>query len=153
MRFILSAVFAASLVTAIQPAQAESIWRPAHAVYVEKSPAAGLRSIRSLEPADKMISGDRVVLVLDWRAPEKPGGFMLTSPVPKPLSFERSSNGMEEISVDGGRSWGRMGTLLIRDGDGTRLAGPEDVTHIRWRIPAQTAARGSGRIAYSAIVR
>lgn len=153
MRSIYCAAFALSLGAATHPASAESIWRPAHAVYVEKAPAAGLRPARLLEPAGKMSPGDRVVLVLDWRAPEKPGGFTLTSPVPKALSYERSSNGMEEISVDGGRSWGRMGILTIRDPEGARLATPEDVTHVRWRIPAQTAARGSGRIAYSAIVR
>ncbi len=153
MRSILCAAFGLCLSATMHPASAESIWRPAHAVYVEKAPTVGLRPARLLEPAGKMSTGDRVVLVLDWRSPEKPGGFILTSPVPKALSYERSSNGMEEISVDGGRNWGRMGTLTIRDPEGARLATPEDVTHVRWRIPTQTAARGSGRIAYSAIVR
>ncbi|WP_324742794.1 hypothetical protein U8326_05285 [Tsuneonella sp. CC-YZS046] len=153
MRPILFAAFALCLGAAIHPAQAELIWRPAHAVYVEKSHVPGLRPVRLLEPAGKMSPGDRVVLVLDWRSPAKPGGFTLTSPVPKALSYERSSNGMEEISVDGGRNWGRLGALTIRDPEGARLATPEDVTHVRWRIPAQAAARGSGRIAYSAIVR
>jgi hypothetical protein len=60
---------------------------------------------------------------------------------------------VEEISIDGGRSWGKLGMLMIRDTSGTRLASPEDVTHVRWRIPASVAARGTGTIAYSAIVR
>ena len=44
---------------------------------------------------------------------------------------------------------GRIGTLRY----GMRLATPEDVTHVRWRVPADHAAAGRGQIAYSGIVR
>ena len=52
-------------------------------------------------------------------------------------------------SVDGGRTWGKLGNLRM----GGRYATPEDVTHVRWRIAPGHAARGSGHIAYSGIVR
>lgn len=137
----------------VHSAHAESTLRPTHAVYVEKAHKVGFGMDRSLEPANRILPGDRVVLVLDWQAPAKAGSFVLTSPIPKTLSFERSSNDVEEISADGGQSWGRLGSVKIRDENGLRFATPEDATHIRWRIPAQVAARGAGRIAYSAIAR
>jgi hypothetical protein len=66
--------------------------------------------------------------------------------MPRTLQFQGSADGSEEVSVDGGRHWGRLGDLRV----GSRLATPEDVTHVRWHIatPAPT-----GQIAYSAIVR
>lgn len=153
MRLTICAALALGSWTCAHSAHAESALRPVHAVYVETARKAGFGSKRLLEPANSMFPGDRVILVLDWRSPAKPGGFVLTSPVPKPLSFERSSNEVEEISVDGGRHWGRLGSLKIRDANGLRFATPEDATHVRWRIPARIAAQGAGRIAYSAIVR
>ena len=56
-------------------------------------------------------------------------------------------------STDGGRNWGQLGIMRMRDRDGTRLASPEDVTHLRWRVADSEAARGSGRFTYSALVR
>ena len=100
---------------------------------------------RILEPASRLTRGDRVVTVLAWCS--VPGqNFTLTNPMPRDVAYQGSSSGDEDVSVDGGRSWGKLGTLRI----GQRLATPEDVTHVRWRIQS---ARAEGRITYSAIVR
>lgn len=116
------------------------------AVFVERSQDG---SRRSLEPASRLTRGDRVVTVLSWVRLGGDGGFTLTNPLPRALSYQGSANDDQEVSVDGGRTWGRLGELRI----GARVATPEDVTHMRWRIPAGSAARGQGRIAYSGIVR
>lgn len=141
-RFILAALAAA---TAATPALADSSVRLDQSVFVERSG----NNTRIIEPARRLLRGDRVVLVLDWQAPPAPRGFTVTSTVPAALSFQRSSAGMQDVSVDGGRSWGRIGSLRVHDGDGFRLATPEDVTHLRWRIRGQR----TGRLTYSAIVR
>jgi hypothetical protein len=77
------------------------------------------------------------------------GSFVITNPLPASLSYEGSASELQEVSVDGARTWGKLGTLRI----GHRLATPEDVTHVRWRVTASTAARGRGQIAYSGTVR
>ena len=116
------------------------------AVFVER---AAPNSARSLEPAERLSRGDRVVYVVNWYRLGGGGGFVVTNPLPRSVYFQASANGDEEVSVDGGRSWGRLASLRI----GARAATPEDVTDVRWKVAPVTAAKGSGRIAYSAIVR
>lgn len=116
------------------------------AVFVERvAPGAG----RMLEPARQLRRGDRLVYVVNWQRKGGQGGFTVTNPLPRTVYFQRSAEGDEEVSIDGGRNWGRLEALRI----GNRIATPEDVTHVRWRVAPDEAARGSGRITYSAIVR
>ncbi|MCZ8323132.1 MAG: hypothetical protein ACK442_04315 [Novosphingobium sp.] len=116
------------------------------AVYVERvTPAAG----RMLEPANELSRGDRVVYVVRWYRMGGDGAFTVTNSLPRSVYYQGSANGDEEVSIDGGKTWGKLATLRL----GNRIATPEDVTHVRWRVDPRTAARGQGRIAYSAIVR
>lgn len=116
------------------------------AVYVERS---GRGDVLHLEPAQRLNRGDRVITILSWYRLGGNGGFIITNPMPHAIAYQANARDDEEVSVDGGRTWGRLGSLQI----GTRLATPEDVTHVRWRIPASSAAKGRGDIAYSGIVR
>jgi hypothetical protein len=104
------------------------------AVYVERTDAAGIRRI---EPATRLLRGDRVVTILRWDAPR--GGFTAVSAVPRHLALESLSHRGLEVSTDGGRTW-------------RRLAADDSVspvtTHLRWQLAA-----GAGRISYSAVVR
>ena len=116
------------------------------AVYVERVvPNKG----RMLQPANMLRRGDRVVYVVNWTRMGGQGGFTVTNPLPNKVYYQGSADGREEVSLDGGRNWGKLDTLRVGD----RFATPEDVTHVRWRVPADEAARGSGQITYSAIVR
>lgn len=116
------------------------------AVFVETmSPG----NVRRLEPAARLSRGDRVVTVLSWQrlGPSRSAaGLTLVNPLPRAIAYQASGSDSEEVSTDGGRTWGQIGSLRF----GNRLATPEDVTHVRWRLPATA---GSGRIAYSGIVR
>lgn len=113
-------------------------------VYVERvQPDA----TRRLEPADRLNRGDRVITVVNWRRAAGEGPFVITNPLPSALAYQASAWDDQDVSVDGGRNWGRLGALRV----GQRFATPEDVTHIRWRISAP--ARSRGHIAYSGIVR
>jgi len=111
-------------------------------VFVERVGESG----RVLQPASLLRPGDRVVTIVTWKRSGAEGSFTVTNPLPRELQFQRSADGAQEVSADGGRSWGRLGELR----SGGHVAAPEEVTHVRWRII--TPAR-EGRIAYSAIVR
>ena len=115
------------------------------AIYVERS--SGLT--RSLSQAGRLSRGDRVVTILTWQKQSGIGGFTLVNPLPRKVAYQGSAREDEEVSVDGGRTWGRLGEITM----GSRLATAEDVTHVRWHVAPVQAARGQGRIAYSGIVR
>ncbi len=104
---------------------------------------------RLLQPASALKRGDRVVYIVSWTRMGGAGSFTVTNPLPRQVSFQGSADGREEVSVDGGRTWGKLESLRA----GSRLATAEDVTHVRWKVPASEAARGTGQITYSAIVR
>lgn len=124
-------------------------------VFVERfQPAPGGGMARVLERADALHSGDRLVFVVSWNGAD-PAGFTVTNPVPRSVVFQPAlGNSSEEVSVDGGRSFGRLETLMLRDPRGQwRHANAEDITHVRWRVPATRAAGGTGQITYRGIVR
>lgn len=120
----------------------------ASSIYVEQvDPDHG--PLRRLAPAVRLTKGDRVVTLVQWVAHGRPTGFTLSNALPPALAFERAGAEASEVSVDGGHSWGRLGRLRR----GGRLAMPEEVTNLRWRISPDAARAGSGRIAYSGVVR
>jgi hypothetical protein len=119
------------------------------AVYVERVTLRGGEPVRRLEPAARLVHGDRVVTVVSWYRMGGDGGFTVVNALPAGLAYQASGQNGEEVSTDGGRNWGRLGALTI----GGRLASPEDVTHVRWRVSAAQALAGTGRITYAGFVR
>ncbi len=141
------AVALAALTVSI-PATANDRVELVSSVFVESRPSES--GYRSIVPASTLSRGDKVVLLVKWTSPHDRTSFKVSASVPASLAFQRSGMDALEVSIDGGKSWGQLGTMKI---NGARLASPEDVTHLRWTISRREAARGSGRIAYSALVR
>ena len=143
-------------ITAIAPccADAAAPVQFASDVFVERFQAKpGGRIARTLERVERLQQGDRVIFVVNWKA-ARTREFTVTNPMPRAVSFQRSAAGDEQVSVDGGRIWGDLGALMVRDADGAvRHAAPEDVTHLRWRIPGVLAAQGEGQMIYRGVVR
>ena len=137
----ISWLLAGLAVAASSVAVAQDVLPITRSLFLERAEADGV----SLEPADVLRRGDRVVLVMEWDG-RTDRSFMLTSRVPNTLAYQRSGDRAVEVSVDGGRNWGRIGSLRR----GERLAAPEEVTNLRWRI---AAAAGATTRSYSAIVR
>jgi len=123
-------------------------------VFVERfQPAPGGRTARVLERADQLRPGDRVIFVVNWTG-RKNGGFTVTNPLPRAIAFAGATDETQEVSVDGGRTWGALEDLSVRDAYGrSRPAHPEDVTHLRWRIPTPQALAGTGQMTWRGVVR
>ncbi|WP_379550092.1 hypothetical protein [Qipengyuania sp. DGS5-3] len=111
-------------------------------IYVERESDGGV----SLEPAETLKAGDRIVTVMQWDADDAPRKFTLASEIPPTIAYQRSSREALEVSVDGGRTWGQLEMMRV----GERQAWPEDVTNLRWQVAARDTDTA---VSYSAVVR
>ncbi len=109
-----------------------------------------------LRAADTVVPGDRLVFILTYRnETSRPvPDVVITNPVPAPVAFEGAAASVAEVSVDGGRSWGTLGTLRIQIDDGRlRPATAFDVTHIRWAIGRPVPPGATGRLSFRGTVK
>lgn len=77
--------------------------------------------------------------------------FVVTNPLPAAVALQAQAG--DQVSVDAGKTWGKLAALTVADDKGgRRSAQASDITHIRWTIPT-IAAGASGKVEYHAIVR
>lgn len=117
---------------------------------------AGGRTRTVLQPPAKVTPGDRLVFVLNYRngGATPAGGFVATNPIPAAVAYAGGASAGEVVSVDGGRSWGALPSLRVRQADGAfRPAVPTDVTHVRWTLARAIPAGGSGKLQFDGVVR
>ena len=104
---------------------------------------------------DKVIPGSHLVVVTDYRSvSDKPiDHFVVTNPLPSALALSDDAAGDFDVSVDGGKTFGKLAALVVSDAKGaTRAAQANDVTTLRWVIP-QIAPGASGKLEFHAVVR
>jgi uncharacterized repeat protein (TIGR01451 family) len=113
-------------------------------------------------PSDVIVvPGDRVVFTLKYhnKGASPANGFRATNPMPGPVQFIGASEDWAEVSVDGGKSWGKLAALTVKaksaDGasDISRPAGAEDVTHVRWVFASAIAPGAEGTISFRGVVK
>ena len=126
-------------------------------IFVErvKTDAAGKAAI--VREAPKVVTpGDKLVFQLSYRnAGAAPAtGFTVTNPVPAAVAFAAAEGDGVDLSIDGGKSWGKLAALTVVEGDGTsRPARPEDVSHVRWSFARPIPAGATGQLSFRGTVR
>ena len=109
-----------------------------------------------LEKPNVVTPGDNLVFVVRYK---NVGGstahnFVVTNPLPLAVAFAGTSDGLELVSVDGGRNWGALKTLRIPTGDGaTRAARMADVTHIKCNLNQPLNAGAEGKLMFRGVVK
>ncbi|MCX7284928.1 MAG: hypothetical protein NTX28_12935 [Novosphingobium sp.] len=105
--------------------------------------------------ADRVVPGDRLVFRTSFRndAAKDARDFVITNPLHPAVQLAPDAIDDLIVSVDKGRTWGRLSGLEVPAPDGgMRPATRDDVTHIRWTLgivaPGQTGERS-----FAAIVR
>lgn len=125
-------------------------------VLVERvKPDANGKPVTVLEEPAVVTPGERLVFKLDYRnAGAQPAtGFVVTNPIPESIAFV-SAEGDAVVSVDGGKQWGPLASLQVKQADGTlRAAQPADVTHIRWSFAQPIAAGSAGHLSFRGVVK
>lgn len=126
------------------------------AVFLEKVVADGHGRDRIVLEEPKVVTpGDRLVFILNFRnvgnAPAS--DFIVTNPLPSAVAYQGGADGAQ-VSIDGGRTWGSLSLLKIREADGRwRNARPEDVTHVRWALKQAIPVGSQGKLSFRGIVR
>lgn len=126
-------------------------------VFVERTvtDANGKPSVVREEP--KLVTpGDKLVFVLTYKnAGATPAdSFVVTNPIPASVTFVASDSPGADYSVDGGKSWGSLAALKVKDANGSlRGATATDVTHVRWVFDKAIPVGGTGKLSFRGIVR
>ncbi len=110
---------------------------------------------RILATPGQLGQGDKLVFVLRYRnaGPTPVSRFSVVNPVPQSVRVDTARQDMQ-VSVDGGRNWGRLDALTIRTPlGGTRRAIADDITHVRWTVNNPVSPGAGGQIAYRGVVR
>jgi uncharacterized repeat protein (TIGR01451 family) len=108
------------------------------------------------EKPSVVVPGDKLVFVLNYRngGAEPATGFTVTNPIPAAVSFAGGEDATAVVSVDGGKSWGKLASLKVAQADGTsRAAQVGDVTHIRWSFNQPIAASTGGKLSFRGVVK
>lgn len=108
-----------------------------------------------------VIPGDRLKFILSYKneTGDDVTGFKATNPIPGAVVFTDAREDWAQVSVDGGKTWGKLEELVVEavdESNGTtvsRAASNADVTHVRWVFDQKIANAAKGDISYRAIVR
>ena len=109
-----------------------------------------------LEKPNMVTPGDNLVFVVRYKniGGSTANNFVVTNPLPAAVAFNGTSDGLEVVSVDGGKSWAILGTLRVAMRDGTmRPAMLTDVTHIKWNLNQPLTAGAEGKLIFRGIVK
>lgn len=108
-----------------------------------------------LADATSVVPSDQLVFAVSYHntSAEPVTDLLIVNPVPASVRVTQQSANANEVSVDGGSSWGKLGDLVVTHSDGTKApASVDDISHLRWKValigPGQT-----GSVTFRATVR
>jgi hypothetical protein len=119
---------------------------------------AGKTTHQIVDPSvthDKVIPGSHIVVELTYHnnLAQPINNFEYVDPLPAPLMLDDDSASQFDVSVDGGKTFGKIANLVVVDAKGNhRAAQAADVNAIKVVI-AQIAPGATGTIQFHAIVR
>ncbi|MDB5694260.1 MAG: hypothetical protein JWO81_3323 [Alphaproteobacteria bacterium] len=126
-------------------------------VFVERvKPGPGGKPVTVREAPGIVTPGDRLIFELDYRnvGAEPATGFTITDPIPASVAFTGGESENALFSVDGGRSWGPLGSLRVAGPNGaSRPATPADVTHVKWAFARPIPAGAAGSVSFRGVVK
>jgi uncharacterized repeat protein (TIGR01451 family) len=107
------------------------------------------------KPATLVLPGETIQYNTSYQnISNKPAdNINIVNPIPKHTVYlansARGQNTNIQFSVDGGRTYGQVGTLRIRGRDGkTYVAKPSDYTHIRWQYHGSLAPKARQAVTF-----
>lgn len=151
---LMGALIAGSGVSAAT-AQAAQPFELVNDVKVDRVTVVEGKERHALVEPSVVVPGDRLVFSTRYRnnTAAKVENIVVTNPIKPGIAFVSEAAGAADVSVDGGKAWGKLASLTVADGKGgQRAAQASDVTHVRW-VLASVAPGAAGTISFNAIVR
>lgn len=110
-------------------------------------------------PVSKVVPGDEVIYVISYanKGKQPADNVVITNPVPEPVAFRAGTSAAagatDTVSVDGGKTFGKLEALTVTGADGKpRAATGADVTHVQWKLNAPVKAGASGSVSYRVVI-
>ena len=126
-------------------------------VFVERQVVRSDGSTTVVLEKPKMVTpGDSLVFIVRYKnvGGTSASNFVVTNPLPAAVAFTSTSDGLESVSIDGGKSWGMLNTLRVAMADGIiRPARTSDVTHIKWNLNQTLTAGAEGKLIFRGTVK
>jgi len=113
----------------------------------------------TLIEAETVAPGDTVVYTLEYAndGSETAEGVVLTMPVPEQVVLLEGSEIIRDTrvsySIDGGANFARRENLFVGDGDETRPATADDITHMRWQFQRGIESGQTGEISFRGVLK
>ena len=144
-------VLSSAAVQAATPLQLSSdVFVERHVRHADGSNAVVLQKPNLVTP------GDNLVFVVKYKntGSKATSNISVTNPLPSAVAFNGTSDGLEMVSVDGGKSWGFLSALRVAGQDGKlRSVRMIDVTHIKWNLNQPLSAGSEGKLIFRGVVK
>lgn len=126
-------------------------------IFLEKSVADSNGKTRIVLTEPKIVTpGDKLIFFLSYhnKSTAPAANFTVTNPMPGAVAYQGTNDPAAQMSVDGGKNWGTLPSLSVRETDGSlRNARVEDVTHVRWTMRTAIPAGAQGKLSFRGVVR
>lgn len=146
-------------VLAASPVMAELQLRTEAFREIEVTTKAGKKE-KQLQAISNAVPGQEVVYVITYRnsGATPAARVVVSNPLPAGLVYQPGSaqgaGTRPEVSVDGGKQFGPLPQLTVRNTNGTvRAARAEDVTHVRWTVLQDVGPAAQGSVTYRAVLK
>ena len=157
MKYIIQAFTAIAILASASMSLAATPLQLSSDVFVERIVARGDGTKTVVLEKPKMVTpGDNLVFVVKYKniSATTANNFVVTNPLPAAVTFDGTSDGLEVVSIDGGKNWGFLGNLRVAKEDGaTRAAQRSDVTHIKWNLNQPLTAGAEGKLIFRGVVK
>ncbi|MAP93388.1 MAG: hypothetical protein CMK07_00405 [Ponticaulis sp.] len=112
-----------------------------------------------LTPAEMVKPGEIVRYTIAWEntLESEIEDMVLEIPLPPQMTYRPgsgASDGVEMLfSANGGESYSALSGLLVLEEDQSRLAEPQDITHLKWVFSEPLAPGAQGELSYDAVLK
>jgi uncharacterized repeat protein (TIGR01451 family) len=114
------------------------------------------KKTNTLQDPTTVLPGEALAIILTYtNSGAKPAAnFVIDNPIPSQVSYTGVEQTWAVVSVDGGKTFGALATLKVKNTDGTmRPALASDVDAVRWKFAQPIAAGATGRVMFYGTVK